>query len=72
MSPELYDMMPFILGGMMVLLGLLQFLCPRMMTAKKYKDNPEQVAKIKKGGIPMILLGIVWMVLEVVLLNNQM
>lgn len=69
---ELYDMMPVILGGICVLLGLLQFLFPKMMTAKKFRDDPEKVDKIKKGGIPMIIIGIACLVMQVLLFDMQM
>lgn len=54
----MYDLMPFILGGAIFILGLIMAICPRMTTKKEYRDFPNKVKRIRIGGIVLCITGI--------------
>lgn len=64
----MYDMMELILAGIMVLFGIFMIACPKQSTKKKYRDDPEKVAKVRKAGIVWVICGILLFILQLSLM----
>ncbi len=62
LSPELYDMMPYIFAGFFAIYGILMIACPKIMVKKEFRENQEQLAKTRKGGIGVILCAFVLLI----------
>ena len=56
---ELYDIAEIALVGMAVVLGLIMTVAPKSCTKKEFKDDPAQVAKIRRNGIILMVIGAV-------------
>ena len=54
----MYDLIPFAIGGGILLLGFLMVAMPRQMTMKEKRDDPAAVSKVRKCGIFEIVCGI--------------
>ena len=55
----MYDLLPFLCGGAIFVLGILMTVMPKLMTKKEMRDDPAAVAKVRKGGIIEIICGII-------------
>ncbi|MBE5954499.1 MAG: hypothetical protein E7257_10190 [Lachnospiraceae bacterium] len=58
LSPELYDMLPMIFSAFFVIYGVLMIVCPKPIIKKEWKEDEYRLAKMKKGGILVIICGI--------------
>ena len=54
----MYDDMKYILVGIITAMGLFMAIAPKMSTKKELRDNENEVAKIRKGGIFLSVAGI--------------
>ncbi|MED9903526.1 MAG: hypothetical protein UFG06_05010 [Lachnospiraceae bacterium] len=59
----MYDYLPYILGGLMALLGLYMVLCPAKATKKELRDSAADVNKTKKSGFVVIGCGVVLVII---------
>ena len=55
----MYDLLPFLCGGAIFVLGILMTVMPKQMTKKEMRDDPAAVAKVRKGGFIEIICGII-------------
>ncbi len=62
LSPELYDMMPYIFAAFFAIYGILMIACPKIMVKKEFRDNQEQLAKTRKSGIGVIFCAFVLLI----------
>ena len=63
----LYELIPILLGVIIVILGLIMAILPRISTKKDRRDDPKAVAKTRMSGFIMIVLGIVVVILRFIL-----
>jgi len=61
----MYDFMKVFLGAIIICLGLFMAIFPKAATKKDLRDDENAVAKNRKGGIVMIVMGVV-----VILITN--
>ncbi len=54
----MYDKIPVFLGAVILILGLFMAIAPKSATKKEFRDDEDQVKKIRRNGIIMIVLGI--------------
>lgn len=62
LSPELYDMMPYIFAGFFAIYGILMIACPKVMIKKEFRDDQEKLAKTRKSGIGVIFCAFVLLI----------
>lgn len=55
----MYDLIPFICGVLMLGLGAFMTICPKQSTKKNKREDENEVAKVKKSGIILIVCSIV-------------
>lgn len=55
----MYDYIPFILGGILVILGGAMIIWPKACAAKEKREDLTAVAKIKRSGVLEVVLGVV-------------
>ena len=65
----MYDLMPLILGGIMILLGTYMTTNPVKATKKELREDKNAVKKIKRNGFIEIICGIVLIILGILLKN---
>ena len=63
----LYELIPILLGVIIVILGLIMAILPRISTRKDRRDNPKAVAKTRFSGFIMIVLGILLVIMRFIL-----
>ena len=63
----LYDISEIALVGMAFVLGLVMTVAPKSCTKKEFKDDPAQVAKVRRNGIILMIIGAVVIVGLIVL-----
>ena len=63
----LYELIPILLGVIIVILGLIMAILPRISTKKDRRDDPKAVAKTRMSGFIMIVLGILVVILRFIL-----
>lgn len=63
----LYELIPILLGAIIVILGLIMAILPRLSTKKDRRDDPRAVAKTRTSGVVMIILGILVVILRFIL-----
>lgn len=63
----LYELIPILLGVIIVILGLIMAILPRLSTKKDRRDDPKAVAKTRTSGVVMIILGILVVILRFIL-----
>lgn len=56
---SMYEMIPFLIGAMMLLLGIIIFAAPKSCTRKDKRNNPQEVEKVKRMWWGPIILGFV-------------
>ena len=61
----MYDLIPFFLGGIMIVLGLFMFICPVKATKESFRNDSKMVSKTKRNGIFVICCGIATIVIGV-------
>ncbi len=62
----MYDFIPFILGGLMFVLGLIMAINPKGSTKKELQNDEKMVAKTKKNGFIVIACGISLFVIGII------
>ena len=65
----MYDLMPIIFGGLMILLGTYMTTNPVKATKKEFREDKNAVKKIKRNGFIEIICGIVLIILGILLKN---
>lgn len=58
-----YDIVQIILAVMIFCMGLFMFFCPKLTIKKELREDPAALAKMRKGGIFEMILGILLLVL---------
>lgn len=53
----MYDLIPFILGGLMFVLGLIMAINPKASTKKEFQNDENMIVKTKKNGLVVIACG---------------
>ncbi len=61
----MYDLIPFILGGLMIVLGLFMFISPVKATKEELRNDEKAVSKTKKSGIIVVFCGIAVIVIGI-------
>ncbi len=56
----MYDYIPFIIGGIFVLLGLFMLIFPKQAVKKENKDSDEEIKKSRRNGIIILVAGVVF------------
>jgi uncharacterized membrane protein HdeD (DUF308 family) len=62
----MYDFIPFILGGMMFVLGLIMAINPKASTKKEFQNDENMIAKTKKNGFVVIACGIIFILIGII------
>ena len=62
----MYDYIPFILGGVMFVLGLIMAINPKGSTKKELQNDENMIAKTKKNGFIVIGCGITLFVIGII------
>ena len=52
----MYDKIPVFLGAVILILGLFMAIAPKSAAKKEFRDDEDQVKKIRRNGIIMIVL----------------
>lgn len=55
----MYDLAEIVLVGLAFVLGLVMTVAPKSCTKKEFQDDPAQVAKIRRNGIILMVIGAV-------------
>ena len=55
----MYEMIPYILGIIFILLGTFMAIMPKKSVKKELQDSEEQLKKARRNGIIIVVLGIV-------------
>ncbi|HOA82089.1 MAG TPA: hypothetical protein PKK61_13665 [Defluviitaleaceae bacterium] len=66
----MYSFLKFIFVAMILILGLIMFLCPKISTKKELRDSEEAVSKTKKSGLILSIVG--FLVLAFLILKEFM
>lgn len=53
----MYNYLPIICGGILLVLGLFMTICPKQATKKEERENEEAVMKTRKNGYVEIACG---------------
>lgn len=61
----MYDLIPFFLGGLMIVLGLYMFISPVKATKTEFRNNPKMVSKTKRNSVVVICCGIATIVIAI-------
>ncbi len=61
-----YEMTEIILALLIFCLGLFMVLCPKLATKKALREDPAAVAKVRKGGIFEMIVGIMLLIMAFV------
>ena len=64
---EMYDIVEIALVGLAFVLGLVMTVAPKSCTKKEFQDDPAQVAKIRRNGIILMVIGAVVIVGMIIL-----
>ena len=65
----MYDLMPIIFGGLMILLGIYMTTNPVKATKKELREDENAVKKVKRNGFIEIACGIILIILGILLKN---
>ena len=60
----LYELIPILLGIIIIILGLIMAILPRISTKKDRRDDPKAISKTRMSGVVMVILGILVVVLR--------
>jgi len=63
---SLYDIFEIVLGVLIGVLGVYMYTNPERATKEANRDKPEAVAKIKKSGLILIILGVLLTILMII------
>lgn len=61
----MYDLIPFFLGGIIILMGLFMFISPVKATKEEFRNDEKMVSKTKKNGIFTFFCGIAVIVIGI-------
>ena len=59
----MYEMIPYIAGIVLILLGAFMAIMPQKSVKKELQDSEEQIKKTRRNGIIVAILGIVLVVI---------
>ena len=65
----MYEIMPIVFGGLMILLGIFMVTNPVKATKKELRKDEFAVKKVKRNGFIEIICGIVVIILQLILKN---
>ncbi|MBP3620978.1 MAG: hypothetical protein J6J16_04350 [Lachnospiraceae bacterium] len=63
---DLIDKLEVIVEAILVVLGLVGVICPKLVTKKEERENPDSLKKARLMGVVEVVLGIVLIVMTVV------
>lgn len=58
-----YDMFQIILAVLIFCMGLFMLLCPKLTIKKELREDPAALAKMRRGGIFEMILGVLLLVI---------
>lgn len=59
----MYEMIPYIAGIVLILLGAFMAIMPQKSVKKEFQDSEEQIKKTRRNGVIVAILGIVLVVI---------
>lgn len=59
----MYDAFPFIMGAVIILMGIFMVVCPKQATKKSMRDDEAAVKKVRNSGFAEIVIGILLIVI---------
>ena len=62
---DMIDKLEIIVEAILVLWGLVGVICPKLVTKKEERENPESLKKARIMGVVEVILGIVLIVMTV-------
>ncbi|SEP94231.1 hypothetical protein SAMN02910369_00942 [Lachnospiraceae bacterium NE2001] len=60
---SIYQYAKLVIFGLMFLMGLFMCIVPKLSTKKEFRDDPEQVKKVRRSGIIIMICSILIIVL---------
>lgn len=62
----MYDLIPVFLGAIISILGLIMAILPKQSTKKEMRDDETAVAKVRRNGIVLIIIGIILIIINLI------
>lgn len=62
-----YDIAKIVVFGFLFVLGLIMTVFPKKCTREDLREDPTQVAKLRKGGIVMMICGALLIVMTILM-----
>ncbi len=59
----MYELIPYILGIIFMLLGAFMAIMPQKSVKKEFQDSEEQIKKARRNGIIVAILGVVLIII---------
>ena len=59
----MYELIPYILGIIFILLGAFMAIMPQKSVKKEFQDSEEQIKKARRNGIIIAILGVVLIII---------
>ncbi|MDE7436073.1 MAG: hypothetical protein K2N01_09705 [Lachnospiraceae bacterium] len=63
----MYDIISYVLSGILVLLGLVMVVLPKQSTKKELQDSEEALKKTRRTGVIVAILGIILLLIDIFL-----
>lgn len=61
----MYDIIPYVLSGILVLLGLFMVVMPKQSTKKELQDSEDALKKTRRNGVIVAILGIILLLIDI-------
>jgi uncharacterized membrane protein YfcA len=62
---NMYDKIPIFLGAIILLMGIFMAVSPKNAAKKEFRENENELQKVRKSGFIMIVCGIITIVIGV-------
>ena len=59
----MYEIAKIVLAALIFGLGAFMFFCPKLAVKKEQRDDPEAIARAKRGGILEMVVGVIFAIL---------
>lgn len=63
----MYDIISYVLSGILVLLGVVMIVLPKQSTKKELQDSEEALKKTRRTGVIVAILGIILLLIDIFL-----
>ena len=63
----MYNIIPLICGGLMIILGLFMAINPVISTKRELRDDAKVVGKTRRSGFIMVVCGFICIILGIIL-----